>query len=160
MNHLYAPWRSEYSNHKGDGCVFCNKHAASADEQNFIIHRFTTCFVILNLYPYNAGHMLIIPYDHTNSLEELTAQTRSEMMEIATRATALCKKILNAEGVNMGLNLGGRAAGGSIPEHVHLHVLPRWLGDTNFLVTLAETKQISIDLHDMYKKLAQADWQL
>lgn len=159
MKHLYAPWRSGYLHNKQTGsCVFCKNCAETDDAQTFIIKRFEHCFVMLNLFPYNAGHLLIIPYEHQDSLEKLSQPARQEMMEVATKSITILKETLGAEAINIGLNLGGKAAGGSIPDHLHMHVLPRWLGDTNFLVTLADTKQISIDLADTYRKLSTASW--
>ncbi len=155
MNHLYAPWRSNYINKKNsDGsCIFCSCSAEQDDAQHFIVRRFKQCYVMVNLFPYNAGHLLIIPYEHQDSLEKFPQATRHEIMDVTTTSIALLKDLFAADGINVGLNIGGPAAGGSIPEHLHMHVLPRWLGDTNFLVTLADTKQISVDLHEVYKKL-------
>lgn len=158
MNHLYAPWRSAYNNKKDGVCVFCKKSSDTCDAESFIIKRLTHCYVMLNLFPYNAGHLLIIPYAHQASLDELTPEARQEIMEVSSRSTTILREVLHAEGINIGLNIGGKAAGGSIPEHLHMHILPRWLGDTNFLVTLAETKQISVDMHGIYKKLVAATW--
>lgn len=159
MKQLYAPWRKNYikgNGNKGDVCVFCQQQKESNDAKNFIIKRFQHCFAMLNIFPYNAGHILIIPYEHQPSLEQLLPEARAEMMEITAQSITIFKKILKAEGINVGINIGGKSAGGSIPEHLHLHVLPRWLGDTNFLITLAETKQISLDLHEIYQKLHEA----
>lgn len=160
MKHLYAPWRSAYTagKKKDAGCVLCNKHTEQLDQKNFIIKRYEHCYVMLNLFPYNAGHLLVIPYEHCDALENLPAQTRQEIMEVTAKSTAILKQTLQAEGINIGINLGGPAAGGSIPEHLHVHILPRWSSDTNFLVTLAETKQISVDLPGVYRKLIAADW--
>lgn len=158
MKQLYAPWRKNYINNgnKNNECVFCKQSKEQDDEKYFIIKRFTHCYSMLNIFPYNAGHILIIPYEHQPSLEQLSQETRSEIMEVTSASIPILKQVLGAEGINIGLNIGGKAAGGSIPEHLHLHVLPRWLGDTNFLVTLAETKQISLDLREIYQKLRNA----
>lgn len=159
MKNLYAPWRSAYTCTKSDSeCVFCKKCAENLDAKNFIIKRFTHCYVMLNLFPYNAGHLLVIPYEHHASLETLSPQARQEIMEASSTGTALLKEIFGAEGINIGINIGGKAAGGSIPEHLHVHILPRWIGDTNFLATLAETKQISFDMEEIYQKLLHAHW--
>lgn len=154
MEHLYAPWRKAYmTGHDNTICVFCLSTETDLDAQRYIIKRFQHCYVMLNLYPYNAGHLLVIPFAHQASLEQLEAITRQEIMEVAAKSVTVLKKMLSAEGINIGLNIGGKAAGGSIPNHLHMHVLPRWIGDTGFLSTLAETKQISLDLTDMYNKL-------
>jgi ATP adenylyltransferase len=158
MKHLYAPWRGDYitdTAHTG-ACVFCEQISANNDAHYFIIQRFTHCFVMLNLFPYNAGHVMVIPYRHVATLTKLTPQERGEMMEVSNLALIVLKKSLKADGFNLGVNLGGKAAGGSIPRHLHMHVLPRWHGDTSFLTTLAETKQISVNLTELYRKLKAA----
>lgn len=157
MKQLYAPWRESYIQTKDPKvCPFCVQKDAHNDEKHFILRRFTHCYAMLNLFPYNAGHLLIIPYKHEGSLELLSPEVHHELMDIASMSISILKKTLGAQGINMGLNQGGAAAGGSIPEHLHLHVLPRWLSDTNFLVTLSNTKQISFDLHKIYDQLKTA----
>lgn len=160
MKHLYAPWRSEYSQSVAqtkqehtseEHCTFCIK-LKDDNEEHFILRRFEHNVVLLNLYPYNAGHLLILPYEHVSTLSELSKAARAELMELTTHSTTILKEILKAHGINIGLNLG-RAAGAGIPSHLHMHVLPRFTGDTNFLPILADTKQISFDLKDIYKKL-------
>lgn len=162
MDHLYAPWRKKYvqkiqdsMNTENKICVFCNQLACDDDATYFILGRYTHHAIIMNLYPYNAGHLLIVPFAHVQSLEELSTEARTELIALANESICILKKELNAHGINMGLNLG-KAAGAGIPEHLHMHILPRWVGDTNFLPLLAETKQISIDLHEIYKKLQPA----
>lgn len=161
MKCLFAPWRTQYTkdaditkhnNILQDQCVFCKQLACNNDEQHFILRRFEHNIVILNLFPYNAGHLLVMPLTHHAKLEELSKQTRTEMMELVMHCTHIVQKILKCEGVNVGLNLG-KAAGAGIPSHLHMHVLPRWTGDTNFLPIFGETKQISFDLTEIYKKL-------
>jgi len=161
MDYLYAPWRSAYTegvvrskepNVPASECVFCGKLADHSDEQHFVLRRFGRTVVLLNLFPYNAGHLLIMPLAHCAELEQLDAETQSEMMWLVSKSTRILKDVLGAEGMNIGLNLG-KAGGAGVPAHLHIHVLPRWTGDTNFLPTLAETKQISFDLNDIYTKL-------
>lgn len=160
MKHLYAPWRADYTqktirnnaSHTEDECVFCTQIEANQDETYFIVKRYTYCVVFLNLYPYNAGHLLVIPYAHVPTLLELTPDARAEVMEIISLCTEKLTSALNAEGFNIGFNLG-KIAGAGIPNHLHGHVLPRWHGDTNFMPTLTGTKQISVDLHATYRKL-------
>lgn len=157
MKHLYAPWRTDYITKKHNKkCVFCAQIEQSNDTENFIIKRFDHCFVMLNLFPYNAGHMMVIPYHHSATLTKLNTAERYEIMEASTMAMNILKKELKADGFNIGVNLGGKASGGSISKHLHMHVLPRWHGDTSFLTTLAETKQISTNLVELYKKLTKA----
>ena len=161
MKQLYAPWRESYSaslaKTKSETaliheCVFCNNFNANTDEHHFIFKRFKHMTIMLNLFPYNAGHILILPISHIAHLDELCQAARYELIELTTHATTIIKKVLNCDGVNVGLNLG-KAAGAGIPSHLHMHVLPRFTGDTNFLPVLAETKQISFDLHKIYQKL-------
>ncbi len=158
MKHLYAPWRNRYITEKNKrACIFCNhRDTACNDTNNFVIKRFNHCLIMLNLFPYNAGHLLIIPYRHTATLAKLTIEERHELMEATNLAMSILKKELKADGFNAGINVGGKASGGSIPGHLHMHVLPRWHGDTSFLTTLAETKQISADLILLYTQLAGA----
>jgi len=161
MKLLYTPWRSLYAksvsgskdpNALPSNCVFCTQLHENSDEKYHILKRFKHCYVVLNRYPYNAGHLMIIPFEHKAALDQLSAAARGEIMELTTQSITAMQKLLNTEGVNVGLNLG-RAAGAGIPAHLHVHVLPRWIGDTNFLPTLADTKTISFDLNDIYQQL-------
>ena len=165
MDRLYAPWRSVYTEAilqtKDDTaidqeCVFCT-HVGDAihDEERFVLGRFTHNLVILNLYPYNAGHLLIVPYMHESRLDGLLSEARAELMELTMHSEVILREVLKAQGVNVGMNLG-KYAGAGIPTHLHQHVLPRWAGDTNFLPLLARTKQISFDLNDIFQKLSPA----
>jgi ATP adenylyltransferase len=164
MDLLYAPWRTSYSssiheakqeNASADQCIFCQQLERPDDAAHFIFRRFKRVMVMLNLYPYNAGHLLILPLAHLSRLDELDKQTRADIMELTTHSTEILTRVLGAHGINVGLNLG-KAAGAGIPAHLHMHVLPRWTGDTNFLPTLAHTKQISFDLQDMFARLKPA----
>ncbi len=161
MKILYAPWRTDYSSSVSDHkyetateteCIFCTQIQENNDTQNFILKRYRHCFAILNKYPYNAGHLMVIPFKHTNSLLGLEAEALHEIMTVIAQATAHAEKALKSEGINIGLNLG-KASGAGIPAHLHWHILPRWQGDTNFLPTLANTKVISFDLQEIYEQL-------
>lgn len=161
MNNLYAPWRSDYSDDVSagkqnaalkDACVFCRIVADSNDEEHFVIKRFEYVFVMLNRFPYNAGHLLIIPYAHKGSLQEISVDTYQELMGVTVLCEDVLKKALNPDGFNIGMNLG-KAAGAGIPSHLHMHVLPRWQGDTNFMPALGQTKVISYDLTTVYHKI-------
>ena len=123
----------------GDGCVFCAHLAESDDVAAHILHRGPTAFVILNAFPYNTGHLMIAPQRHVADLENLDQAERSELMELASIATGIIRKAMGAHGFNVGLNLG-QAAGAGIPGHLHLHVVPRWGGDTNFMPVVGETR--------------------
>ncbi len=161
MKHLYAPWRRSYAYDaekkrglQAPQCVFCQFASSPEDDEvNFVIKRFKHVFVVLNLYPYNGGHLLVVPYKHTGSLVKLDSKERAELIESSALAMEKLQHQLMPDGFNMGINSGGRAAGGSIPEHLHMHVLPRWDGDTSFLPTLADTKPISENLMLLYKQL-------
>ncbi|MEX0940350.1 MAG: HIT domain-containing protein [Candidatus Babeliales bacterium] len=161
MEILYAPWRNKYV-HKvlrgksedtlKEDCVFCTQLATNNDEKHFIFKRFKHHAIMLNLYPYNAGHLLIVSLEHKNCLKDISKQARAELIELTHESIIILQNVLEAQGINVGLNLG-KAGGAGIPSHLHQHVLPRWLGDTNFLPLLAQTKQISVDLQELYKKL-------
>lgn len=162
MKNLYAPWRSPYSSsdesHKEEGissaeCVFCKCVKDNNDAENFILKRYAHCFAILNKYPYNAGHVMVIPNNHAKRLADLPSETLSEMMRVISEATSIVETHLKSEGINIGLNLGS-ASGAGIPSHLHWHILPRWIGDTNFLPALAGTKVISFDLKEIYQLLS------
>lgn len=156
---LWAPWRLAYLNGEGreDGCVFCNKPALdpSEDKKSLILHRGEHCFIIMNLYPYNNGHVMVIPYKHTGDFGELNDGEMLEMMQLTQLTLKVFKRVFDPDGFNTGFNLG-RAAGGGITDHIHFHVLPRWAGDTNFMPVLGETRIISEHISDTYDKLKEA----
>jgi len=136
-------------------CVFCLAIAQVNDEPNLILFRGQHAFVILNRYPYTSGHVMIVPYDHQPSLEELDPKTRAEMMELAVHATAILGEVYQANGFNLGINIG-EAAGAGITDHVHLHVVPRWVGDTNFMSTLGSTRVLPETLQESYQRIYKA----
>lgn len=162
MNYLYAPWRGNYITKKankkidstGDdnACVFCVKLSENNDTQNFILKRFKHNAIILNLFPYNAGHLMVIPLEHKKRPLDLDLQARQEFMELTAQSIAILEEDLQAEGINVGLNLGS-SAGAGIPTHLHMHIIPRWPGDTNFMPIIAQTKPISLDLNLVYQDL-------
>ncbi len=165
MKDLYAPWRSSYARAKDDQtrqettqsneCVFCSFLKEKNDAQHFILKRYTHCFAILNKYPYNAGHLMVIPLAHAKNLHDLSSEARAEIMEITSLSVNIVQTELKADGINLGLNLGS-AAGAGIPSHLHMHVLPRWHGDTNFLPALADIKIVSFNLKEIYDLLKPA----
>src|SRR3989338_1487504 len=163
MEMLYAPWREKYTadaTHGPQGkddapssiCVFCQHLQNKNDKTSFILGRYKRCYVVLNRYPYNGGHLLVLPFEHKSQLSELSSETRNELMELISQSTSILQEELDAKGINIGLNMG-KAAGAGIPSHLHFHVLPRWHGDTNFLPTLGNVKPVSVDLETVYKKL-------
>lgn len=161
MKQLYCPWREHYSADDGrskqpdatkDECVFCAQFQSSEDDNHLIIKRYDHCVVMLNKYPYNAGHLLILPIEHCSDLELLSTATRNELMELTSKAVRIVREQIGAQGANIGLNVG-KIAGAGIPSHLHMHVVPRYAGDTNFMVIIGETKTVSFDLKKMLEKL-------
>ncbi len=160
MDKLYAPWRDDYTQdvtHKKPcdlpaSCVFCQQFKEHKDDHYFILARYKYHAILLNKYPYNGGHLLIIPFEHKAELSLYDTATQHELIELMSASAHIIKEHMQAQGINMGVNQG-KAAGAGIPAHLHVHILPRWLGDTNFLPTLADTKQVSTDLGQVFSKL-------
>lgn len=156
---LWAPWRMKYINGidtgESGGCVFCELPKQHDDHAACIVHRGATCFTVLNIFPYNNGHLMVVPYLHTANLGDLPPETRLELMDTADMVVTVMKRIMRPDGFNIGMNLG-RSAGAGIAGHLHLHVVPRWNGDTNFMPVIGGTKVISESLEDTQAKLAGA----
>jgi ATP adenylyltransferase len=140
------------NSNKEEGCVFCNRMNQQDGTGNLIVFRGMWSFVILNRYPYTSGHLMIVPFVHQPSLELLDLETRAEMMELAARAIRVLQAEYHPEGFNLGMNIG-EAAGAGIADHVHMHVVPRWKGDTNFMSTLSETRVLPETLEDTYERV-------
>ena len=138
-----------------EGCVFCEAQELPDGPDNLILFRGHQVFVILNRYPYTSGHLMVVPYKHDPSLDGLEASARAELMELATQIMSMLGKEYHAQGFNIGINIG-EAAGAGITEHVHLHVVPRWTGDTNFMSSLGETRVLPETLEDTYHRLRRA----
>jgi ATP adenylyltransferase len=154
MNKLWTPWRMPYlqgEHERPKGCVFCHK-ATCPNEPEQILHRGESCYVALNRYPYSNGHLLIIPYAHVSSLEDLDAQTLTEMMLSVNLCLAALREAYAPQGFNVGVNLG-TAAGAGIADHVHMHVVPRWKADTNFMSVIGDTRVIVEMLDQAYARL-------
>lgn len=153
---LYAPWRIKYikSAERVEGCVFC-KVVEKSDDEALIVYRGRLSYVILNRYPYNSGHLMIIPYRHVSGLDELSLPELAEMMLLLKAAIRALKEVYRPHGINIGVNMG-EAAGAGIAGHVHIHVLPRWRGDTNFTVIFSGTKVVPEPLEDTYRNLRKA----
>lgn len=150
---LYAPWRDEYIKQKVDGCVFCHiSKNIDLDDTHHVLYRDEKCFVVMNRYPYTPGHFMIIPHTHTDKLESLEQDIWLHMSLLAQKGVKLLKDELRAEGVNIGMNLGAMAGAG-IAEHIHLHLVPRWSRDTNFITSVANTRVYSTDFERIFKKL-------
>jgi len=150
---LYAPWRDEYITQKVEGCVFCHISSHALDDEDMhVLYRDEHCFMVMNKYPYTPGHFMIIPHTHTDKLEELEAETWLHMSSLAQKGVRLLKEGFGANGVNIGMNLG-RAGGAGIAEHIHMHLVPRWERDTNFITSIADTRVYSTDFDRVYKKI-------
>jgi ATP adenylyltransferase len=153
---LWSPWRSEYiASAGGDSseCLFCRLRDDQAnDEQNFVLHRAEHNFIVLNIYPYISGHLMIAPYEHVGDLDAAAKNTTDELMDLTKQAQTALREAYNPQGYNIGMNLG-RAAGAGVANHIHIHVLPRWTGDTNFMTTAGQTRVIPEDLRITYQKL-------
>ena len=157
MDRLWSPWRAGYVasgvDSKAGTCIFCEIGRRSEDdEKNFVVHRGQQCFVVLNLYPYTSGHLMVIPYEHVGDLAGALKEVTDEMMDLVKRAQRTLRTVYNPAGFNLGMNLGA-AAGAGIVDHIHMHVMPRWGGDTNFMTTIAETRVISETLEVSYEKV-------
>lgn len=154
MRHMWAPWRIRYvAGAKAPGCVLCLKAQATDDVAEQVLYRGVHNYVVLNAYPYNSGHLMVVPYRHTGDLAELDGDECSEMMRLAQACMRALRRCLSPDGVNLGMNIG-KAAGAGIDEHVHLHVVPRWAGDTNFMTAIADTRVVPQSLDDTYALLA------
>ena len=157
MDRLWSPWRGEYiasaAASDSSACVFCEIEAnPQNDEQNFVLHRARLNFVVLNIHPYSSGHLLIVPYEHTAELRAVSKETSDELMDLTKRAEAAIREAYQPDGINLGMNLG-RAAGAGIAAHIHLQILPRWNGDTNFMTTVGGTRVLPEDLSTTFSKL-------
>ncbi len=151
---LWAPWRLAYVTTAGkqQGCIFCQKPQEQRDRENLIVARFERTFVILNAFPYNNGHLMVVPYRHVPSLLDLTDDELAELMKVTQIAERVLRAALQPHGFNIGLNLG-RCAGAGIEDHLHIHIVPRWHGDTNFMPVIADTKVLPELLEQTYEKL-------
>lgn len=156
MKRLWAPWRMKFVETNLPGCVFCEALKQPIGPNSLVIAHARDCFLILNRYPYTSGHFLVVANQHVASLEDLEADMRAEMMEMVNRGMAVIRRVYHPEAFNVGANIGA-AAGAGIAGHVHMHVVPRWTGDTNFMLTLAETKVMPEELPETYRRVRQ-EW--
>lgn len=154
MDKLWAPWRIKYITNakKQQGCLFCRVKKETTDKKNLVIFRSCYALSMLNKFPYNNGHLMVIPYRHTQDLDALTSEEILDMFFLLNKTKKILKKVLKPDGFNVGMNLG-RVAGAGIPGHVHIHIVPRWREDTNFMPVLFETKVISQSLEELYDTL-------
>lgn len=154
MERLWAPWRMQFIEElrEKSGCVFCELALPGDDKKRLVLHRGKTCFVLMNRYPYNNGHLMIIPYKHTGKLNDLDTDEQREIMALSARAVEVMQSSLDAEGFNLGVNLG-KVAGAGITDHFHMHVVPRWVGDANFLPVIGNTRSMPEYLEATYDRL-------
>ncbi|MBK6910166.1 MAG: HIT domain-containing protein [bacterium] len=157
MERLWAPWRMSYiletvKQEQPDGCVFCRMLAEQDDARNLILHRAELCFVVMNLFPYNSGHLMVIPLRHTGEFSSLTAAEHAEMGRMLDLARVALSECFTPHGYNIGMNIG-RAAGAGIVDHLHYHIVPRWNGDSNFMSAVGETKVLSESLPESFARL-------
>jgi ATP adenylyltransferase len=156
MDYLWTPWRYQYVTKSGEtkACVFCEAPRLP-DAESLIVHRGTHCFVILNRFPYTSGHLMVIPYQHASALEELPDETLVEWIRLARESEKHLRGLYHPEGLNLGVNVG-RSAGAGVAGHIHMHVMPRWSGDTSFITTVAETRILPETLEETWRRLSEA----
>ena len=154
MDYIWTPWRYTYiaSVHKTTGCIFCDLLRANDDEKTLIVHRGEFNFIILNAFPYTSGHTMVVPYEHIDRLHLLPEAAATEMMALTRRLEQVLIELYQPDGVNMGMNIG-KAAGAGIAGHIHMHILPRWVADSNFMTVVGETRMIPETLDETYRKL-------
>jgi len=159
MDHLWTPWRYRYISTElpADGCIFCTKAADNKDAQNYILHRGKLNFILLNLFPYTNGHLMIAPYQHVATMAATPEATLAEMMQLTRQAETNLRAVYRPDGLNIGMNIGV-SAGAGVADHIHMHVVPRWTGDANFMSTIGETRVLPEELPATYQKLAAVDW--
>jgi ATP adenylyltransferase len=157
MDYIFTPWRYAYiTNTEGDGCcVFCAQPKASDDRKTLIVHRGRHCYIILNAFPYTSGHVMIVPYQHLDSLALLASEAAQEMMALAQKMERVLRQVYRPDGLNLGMNIG-KAAGAGIAGHIHMHMLPRWVADANFVTVIGETRVLPEALETTWERLKEA----
>ena len=156
MDYLWTPWRYTYLSTAGKtpSCIFCDLQHGDDDQKTLIVHRGEHNFIILNAYPYNSGHSMIVPYEHLDQLHKLSPAAAMEMMELSQRLETALLEIYKPDGVNLGMNVG-KAAGAGVASHIHLHMLPRWIADSNFMTVIGEARVLPELLETTYQRLKQ-----
>ncbi len=156
MDYLWSPWRYRYVSTAApsDECIFCAKLAQNRDAENFILHRGARNFVLLNLFPYTSGHLMIAPYEHVPTLNEAAPETLAELMDLTRQAEKHLHEVYHPQGMNIGMNMG-TCAGAGVAGHIHMHVVPRWIGDSSFMSVAGETRVLPEDLPATYAKLVR-----
>ncbi len=156
MDYLWTPWRYAYvsGGAKSTGCIFCDAPKES-DEQARIVYRGTHCYIILNTYPYTSGHVMIVPYLHLDELQKLPSDAAFEMLSLTQRMESVLRPLYHPDGINLGMNIG-KAAGAGVAGHIHMHILPRWVADANFVSVIGETRILPEDLSVTWQRIRQA----
>jgi ATP adenylyltransferase len=154
MEHLFTPWRYTYitTADKAPSCLFCTKLAEGDDRQALIVHRAQHCFVMLNAYPYTSGHVMVAPYAHVDQLQKLAPEAAHEIMSLTQRLEGVLRRLYHPDGINLGMNIG-KAAGAGVAGHIHMHVLPRWVADANFMSVIGETRLLPETLETTYDRI-------
>jgi ATP adenylyltransferase len=165
VDRIFSPWRYAYMNTVQEGtkveCLFCSKLAEGDDRRALIVHRAQHCFIMLNAFPYTNGHLMVVPYAHVDELQKLPAAAAHDLIDLTQRMEGVLRRVYRPDGVNLGMNIG-RAAGAGVASHVHMHVLPRWFGDANFMSVIGETRVLPEALDTTYERiqteLAKTQW--
>ena len=154
MDFLFTPWRYAYVTgaDKAPECLFCWAQSQKNDEKTLIVHRAQHCFIMLNAYPYTSGHVMVVPYRHTDQLQKLPAPAAHEMMELTQKMEGVLRELYRPDGLNLGMNLG-KAAGAGVAGHIHMHILPRWVADSNFMTAVSETRVLPEALETTYQRI-------
>jgi len=157
MDYIWTPWRYAYvtAAEKVTGCIFCDLPKAGDDAKVYIVHRSPHCYIVLNIYPYTPGHVMIVPFAHLDELQKLPAEVAHEMMDLAQKMERILRQLYRPDGVNLGVNIG-KAAGAGVAGHVHMHVLPRWVADANFVSVVSETRILPESLDTTYERMKGA----
>ena len=164
MDFIFTPWRYVYvsgadkandtPNDRANQCVFCAASRLGNDKAAWIVHRGVYCFVILNAFPYTSGHVMVVPYEHLDQLHKLSSKAAQEMMELTQKLEGILRELYHPDGLNLGMNVG-KAAGAGVAGHIHMHVLPRWVADANFMSVIGETRVLPEDLETTYSRIQQ-----
>ena len=157
MDYLWTPWRYAYVTNaeKVSGCIFCDLPKSGDDAKVYIVHRARQCYIVLNTYPYTSGHVMIVPFAHVDELQKLSPDAAHEMIELTQRMEGVLRQLYAPDGVNLGMNIG-KAAGAGVAGHVHMHILPRWIGDTNFMTVAGESRVLPESLEITYERIKGA----
>jgi len=157
MDYLWTPWRYAYivESKERQRCVFCDKRNNSDDRTSWIVYRGTDCYICLNAFPYTSGHVMIIPYEHLDELQKLSPEAAREMMDLCRRSETVLRALYRPDGVNLGMNIGA-AAGAGVAGHIHMHVLPRWIADANFMTVVGETRVLPESLEITWERMKDA----